>query len=141
MSLNNTETFGVFVGRGEYTTLDDLAEQRMRDGWLICDEFDAEFTRKFIPSCGKKVIVNGSSTGECVAKVVKLALDNGAKQVIVPLNEVQQGFTDDLNSVEHMTHNALLLALSIRSGGYIDDDRLLVVPTEIWDAVQSQVER
>lgn len=138
---NETGTFGVFVGYGEYLNLDNLAAQRMEQGWLFCYEFDAEFTRKFKPSRGKTLIVNGSSPGECVAKVVKLGLDNGVEKVIVPLNEIFDGFTNDMNGLEQMTHNAFNLAWAIRCGGYIDDDRLMVIPTEIWDAVQSQVVR
>lgn len=137
--MTRNEIFGVFVGSGEYTTLDALAKRRAEEGWLIVDDFGEEFYRQFKASHDRNVVVNGSSAGECVAKVVKLAIDNGASQVLVPLNEVLQGFTNDLNSEDQMRRNAVQLAWSLRSGGYLENNRLLVVPTEIWDAVANEV--
>lgn len=129
---------GVFVGKGDYVEQLSLAEQREAEpGWIVGGHVD---TKRMIDALSRvpytTFFLNGAHAGDCIPVFTKRALRKNAARIIIPLHEIMGGDYDDSDP---LVGRARQLAWRLHTLNVIQDTRIVVTPSAIWQPVVAEL--
>jgi len=101
----------IFLGYSESDELTRVGEKKKRQGYVVGKEPHAGEVRVYnaLTQNPKRVILEGGSLNACLAIAARLALDNGAKQVIIDLNRCRADVGDTPKNPRSLTQRGAIL--------------------------------
>ncbi len=133
--MQKSEVIKVFVGEGEVPSQNELAKKRRKQGWVVGASIDddSELKDAINDSGGKIFVINGASSSYCAPIGFARAMKAGALKGVAPLNNIAGSNGNTLADVAH--DFALVLSYFMD----IDDPRIIVTPTKVWNKAKADV--
>jgi NADPH-dependent glutamate synthase beta subunit-like oxidoreductase len=129
------KSVSIFVGDGHYENLEKLADRRRAQGWHMGATTWSFIKEDFFPSVSDAVVViNGGDAGNCVVSAAGEALRHGARRVVIPLIYIKTHSEGE----NPLLRRARRLAAGLAEQYLMDDSRLIVTPTVVWEAAKKR---